>query len=101
LYQATRRNSHVHADARDNHQRTGAVLLHRTDVGNLSEFDEIKGNISIDISVTKYDQWHPDVVNLWQQNLPASTEDMEFKVCFIYLNHSVHGRRNDAEFWFA
>jgi hypothetical protein len=83
---------------KENLKATGAVLLHRTDIGNLSEFDELKGNISLDIEVTDFDLFHPEV------HVPfAITQDdpLIFKVCFIYPNFALHGRQNEAQFWFT
>jgi hypothetical protein len=101
LYQATRRNSHIHALGKTNQKTVGAVLLHRTDVGNLSEFDEIKGNVSFDIEVTDFDLFHPEVL---PDQLPLNfvqTDPLIFKVCFIYQNFALKGRDNEAEFWYT
>jgi hypothetical protein len=96
LYHATRRNSHLQADTAENQRVVGAVLLHRSDVGNFSEFDELSGNITVDIEVG-FDLFHP------QADVPNAlvrTDPLIFKVCFIYENYSVQGRRGEAEFWF-
>jgi len=99
LYHTTRRNSHINALCKENLKAIGAVLLHRTDIGNLSEFDELKGNISLDIEVTDFDLFHPDVHAPYA--ITHEPDPLIFKVCFIYPNFALHGRENEAQFWFT
>jgi hypothetical protein len=97
LYHATRRNSHVHADSRVNQRVTGAVLLHRNDIGSLSEFQDKPGwdTLKLDVTVTDFHVFYPgvDYTNI------NPTDDIRLKVSFIYLNYGVKGRPHEAEFW--
>jgi hypothetical protein len=103
LYHTTRRNSHPHSDSRNNQKTIGAVFLHKSDVGNFSQFKDVigKDTLKFEITVTKLYDIYPGVATQQTDNQSALTltDPLTFRACLIYTNYGLAGRLHDAKFW--
>ena len=95
LYHLTRRNSHIHADVRENYRETGAVLLTRDDCMDFAKYRGYDGVDMFQLNVAVTSLIYAPLDEAGSSGMDVDDLDIKMNVLFFYMPSAFHNMSED------